>query len=244
MKKYNQFINEKKVSYNKTLSINFWENDEFDSRIEKKLLKIARDFYKDLETDAEIQDIILTGSLANYNYTSLSDLDVHIIINFEDVNEDVELVKKAFDGVRFIWNLRHNVVIRGHDVELYVQDIKEEHIASGTYSLLNHKWVTMPKFNPPDVETSDINVKYNARAYDIDELYKLSNSDITPDEAETYYNKSKELKNKIVKSRKEGLSEKGEFSIENLVFKKLRNEGKIEKLIEIVSKFYDMIYSQ
>ena len=34
-----------------------------------------------------------------------------------------------------------------------------------------------------------------------------------------------------MKSRKEGLSEEGEFSLENLVFKKLRSEGKIKKLI-------------
>ena len=47
-----------------------------------------------------------------------------------------------------------------------------------------------------------------------------------------------------MKARKAGLSASGEFSIENLVFKKLRAEGKIEKLIDIITTLYDKIYSQ
>lgn len=244
MKKYIDFITERKVSYQKKLCTDIWEDDIFIPRIEEKLLKIARDFYKETEIDAEIIDIVLTGSLANYNYTASSDLDVHIMVDFKEINEDIDLVKKAFDGMRFIWNLRHNIVIKGHDVEVYVQDVSEEHIASGTYSLMNHKWIHKPTFNPPTVDTKDVNIKYEIKAYDIDEFEKLSKKKLDTTEAEEYYKKSKELKSKIMKARKEGLSESGEFSIENLVFKKLRKEGKFEKLINIISKFYDMIYSQ
>lgn len=244
MKKYKNFISEKKVSYKKELSSDIWENDILIPRIEEKLLRIARDFYKDINIDAEIKDIQLTGSMANFNYTAYSDIDVHIIINFSDINEDVDLVKKAIDGSRFIWNLRHNIVIKGHDVELYVQDDSEEHIATGLYSLMNSKWLKYPKYNPPDVDTKDVDVKYNAMIYDIDEFEKISNTKLDPNEAEEYYKKSESLKKKISKSRKEGLSESGEFSIENLVFKKLRNTGYIEKLIDIITRFYDKIYSQ
>ena len=140
--------------------------------------------------------------------------------------------------------MRHNIVIKGHNVELYVQDIHEEHTSLGLYSLMNHKWIKIPTYEPPNIDTKDVNIKYDARVFDIDELEKLSESDLDPIKAEEYYLKSKELKEKIMKSRKEGLSEKGEFSIENLVFKKLRKEGKIEKLINIITSFYDMIYSQ
>ena len=44
--------------------------------------------------------------------------------------------------------------------------------------------------------------------------------------------------------RKEGLAREGEFSVENLVFKKLRGEGYIEKLIDLISKAYTKIYNE
>jgi predicted nucleotidyltransferase len=68
-------------------------------------------FYGALKINAPIKDIQLTGSLANYNWTNKSDLDVHILIDFNDIDENVDLVKKALDGQRFIWNTRHKIVI-------------------------------------------------------------------------------------------------------------------------------------
>ena len=47
-----------------------------------------------------------------------------------------------------------------------------------------------------------------------------------------------------MKLRKEGLNKDGEFSIGNLTFKKLRNDGYIEKLIDVNSKSYDKIYTE
>ena len=108
----------------------------------------------------------------------------------QEINEDVALVKKAIDGQRFMWNLRHNIVIKGHDVELYIQDKTEEHISAGVYSLLNHKWIKFPTYNPPSVDTEDIKPKYDARLYDINELKKLSETKLDPTEAEEYYKKA------------------------------------------------------
>jgi hypothetical protein len=245
MKNFNEFIIfERKINYKNKLCPDIWENNHVIERIKEKLLRIARDFYKDLDINTEISDIILTGSISNYNYTASSDLDVHIIIDFSEVNEDVSLVKKAFDGQRFIWNLKHNIIIKGHDVELYVQDKNETHVASGQYSLLNSKWLIKPSYNPPNVNTEDIDIKYDARVYDIEELEKISKAKSDSYDSEQYYNNSKDLLKKIMKSRKDGLSTNGEFSIENLVFKKLRKEGKIEKLINTTNRLYDKIYSQ
>ena len=244
MKNYSKFLFERKISYQKKLCSDLWTDKVLDEKIENKLLKIARDFFEELKFGTEIIDIEFVGSLANFNYTSDSDIDVHIKIDFSDINDDIFLVKKAVDGQRFMWNLKHNIVIKGHDVELYVQDIKEEHISAGIYSLLNHKWIKFPTYSPPDVDTEDIDVKYDSRVYEIEELEKMSEANIDPVDAEKYYNRAKELKSKIMKSRKEGLSSEGEFSIENLVFKKLRKEGKIEKLIDAVTELYDKIYSQ
>ena len=111
--------------YKKELNTSFWSADgKFDQSIREKLLKIANDFYGALKINAPIKDIQLTGSLANYNWTNKSDLDVHILIDFNDIDENVDLVKKALDGQRFIWNTRHKIVIRNQDAELYIQDFQ------------------------------------------------------------------------------------------------------------------------
>jgi len=238
------WISEKKISYQKELCQDIWNGDIIKEKIKKKLIKIAKDFYDDIDLETEIKDIVLTGSMANYNYTESSDIDVHIIIDFADVNEDTVLVKRAVDGQRFIWNLRHNITIKGHDVELYVQDDDEEHRSSGLYSLFNDKWIIKPTYNPPDIEDIDIDVKYDARLYAIEKFEKLSKRNLTSEESEELYNSAKDLKTKIMKSRKDGLESGGEFSIENLVFKKLRAEGGIKKLIDTITRFYDKIYSQ
>lgn len=242
---YNNFINERRVAYKKQLCPDIWKDGKIIERIKEKLIKIGKDFFKDLDIETELIDIYLTGSIVNYNYNSLSDIDIHCITEFKKINEDTELVKKAMDGQRFIWNLRHNISIKGHDVELYVQDIQEKHKASGIYSLLYDKWIVKPIYDPPKVDQKTVDLKYDAKAYDIDQLGEISKEkNLDPYECEEYYKKAKEMKVKIMKSRKEGLDEKGEFSIENLVFKKLRKNGKIKKLIDIISRFYDKIYTQ
>ena len=81
-------------------------------------------------------------------------------------------------------------------------------------------------------------------ANDIKEIEaRLLNSDpnVSPRELHEHAEK---VKAKIMKMRKEGLAERGEFSVENLVFKKLRNEGYIEKLIDLISRSYEQIYNE
>ena len=231
--------------YKKELNPSFWKNGEFDQDIREKLLKIARDFYTALKIEVEIKDIQLTGSLANYNWTDKSDLDVHVLIDFNDIDDNVELVKKALEGMRFMWNLRHKIVLRGYDVELYIQDIKEPHIASGLYSLLNNEWLRIPKYNPPDIDYNDIDKKYLGLVSEINEVENLlDNSNFSQASEEELYQYALRIKKKILDMRKQGLAREGEFSVENLVFKKLRSEGYIEKIIEMISKAYINIYNE
>jgi hypothetical protein len=153
--------------YKEELNKSFWEDGKFDPHIRKKLLTIADDFYSALKFNAKIQDIQLTGSLANYNWTDKSDLDVHVLVDFEEIDDNTELVRRAVDGARFIWNLRHNLKIKGFDVELYVQDINDLHTASGLFSLLNNKWIRIPKYNPPEIDYKDVDKKFQGLVSDI-----------------------------------------------------------------------------
>jgi len=206
--------------------------------LRNRLLVIAQDFYEALKVDIPIEDIQLTGSLANYNWTKYSDFDVHVLFDFTKINEDKDLVKKALDGQRFMWNQRHPVQILGHDVELYAQDISEPHIASGLYSLLKDEWIAVPLFNPPSIDPKDVSRRVEALETEIDMLAKeITTSDFGLIQ-EPLISRVDWLKEKIMKARKDGLSERGEFSVENLTFKALRNSGYIEKLIDLGKEAY------
>jgi hypothetical protein len=163
---------------------------------------------------------------------------VHVLFDFTKINEDTALVKKALDGQRFMWNQRHPVRILDHDVELYAQDISEPHIASGLYSLLKDEWITIPRFTPPSIDPKDVSRRVEALQTEIEMLAKeIATSDFGLIQ-EPLISRVDWLKEKIMKARKDGLSERGEFSVENLTFKALRNSGHIEKLIDLGKEAY------
>jgi hypothetical protein len=83
------------------LNPKLWDNFELDGEVREQLIKIAQDFYESTELKADVKDIILTGSLANYNWSEkYSDYDLHILIDFDDVDDNVELVKKFADAAK------------------------------------------------------------------------------------------------------------------------------------------------
>lgn len=239
---FTEFVTEN-AFYQPDLNPVFWQNDKFDPEIRTKLLQIANDFYTDLKLTIPIEDIELTGSLANYNWTKNSDLDVHVIMDLSLINKDIDLVKVAMEGHKVSWNQRHPLEINGFSVELYAQDINQIHQASGLYSLLKDKWIRKPKYDPPSIDESDVNLKASAYIRAIKEMIdELKTADRSG--ARDIMERATVLKKRISKARDEKLLHKGgEFSIENLVFKKLRAEGWIGKLINIKSLAYSHIYS-
>ena len=223
----------------------FWDkNKQFDPDVREKLTTIATDFTDKLEITKFVKDIQLTGSIANYNYTRFSDLDLHVILNFKDIDDNTELVKSDLDGKRFIWNLRHNIYIKDHEVEMYFQDINEPHISSGTYSVLKGKWIKEPVYDPPEIDEPYIKHKAQEIKKDIDILSRKLKNTQDPEELHDLEMKAQKYREKIMKMRKDSLQQKGEYGIGNLVFKQLRNTGYIEKIIDISNQAYDKIYSE
>lgn len=231
--------------YKKELNPNFWQNKQFDPEIRSKILTIVSDFIKETQLNAPIKDIILTGSLANYNYNKYSDLDVHILLNFTKVDPNSDLVRDALDGKRFIWNLRHNIFLNGHEVELYYQDVNDPHHATAIYSILRNKWLKEPVYNPPEnVDVEGVNRKAHNITDLVDRMEKLLTTTSDKNDIKLINKKAKLVKDKIIKIRKEALAKSGEFAFDNLVFKKLRNEGIIEKIISIINLSYDKLFME
>lgn len=229
--------------YNDTLPPRFWKGNKFDPEIREKLLEIAETVAESADVADKVQDIQLTGSMANFNYTTHSDLDVHILLDFADINSDEDLVRSALDGKRFVWNLRHNISIDGHEVELYFQDMEDPHVASGLYSILKDEWLKVPTHNPPSIDEKDVQKKADSLKKHIDELESASLSINSKEELAELTDVADALRKKISKMRKDSLTADGEFGIGNLAFKELRNSDYMEKVIDVSNKLYDDQYN-
>lgn len=214
------------------------EGDSYVMRplVRARLLEIANIFIEFLDVNVVISDITMTGSLANYNWSQYSDIDLHLMADFNQFSEEeLPLYKELFTLKKTIFNDKHNIKIFGYDVELYLQDSNEPHVSTGVYSVLNNEWITDPKKENVEVDKKRIKEKSEQWMRIIDGV--LENAQDEPiDEAK---NLIKKYRDKLKKFRTSGLSEGGEYSDENLVFKVLRRNGYIEKLINFTNKHID-----
>ena len=219
------------------LNPKLWTDFEINEEVKEDLLKIASDFYSSTDLNADVKDIVLTGSLANYNWSEkYSDYDLHILINFKDVDDNVELVKKFVDSAKNIWNKDHDIRIKGYEVEVYIQDISEPHKSTGIFSLLKDKWIVRPE--KVDIEPDEDMIKEKAKSImmAIDDI----EDEVDEDKYEAFIEKIDKVWNKVKDYRKSGLdSEGGEFSTGNFVFKLLRRNGYISKIMSLKKESYD-----
>ena len=204
--------------------------------VRRRLLMIADDFFETLNVGwVDIDDIILTGSLSNYNWSKFSDVDLHILVDFKEVDDNEELVKEYFNSKKNLWNEKHDITIKGYDVELYMQDTTEPHVSSGVYSILWDGWVVKPDSTKKEIDAKKVEQKVNNivdAIYDIYYMYKHEEYDKT-------IRMVKNLKEKIKKMRQTGLDREGEYSFENIAFKVLRRTMYLDKLSDIETKAYD-----
>jgi hypothetical protein len=211
---------------------------KMDEGVRDKLLNVANTFVDFIGVQFFIYDVVLTGSLANYNWSEYSDVDLHILIDLNefgvgDSSSMSIIMKEFFDSKKNNWNSNHDIKIKGYDVELYVQDIGEKHLSSGVYSVLNDNWVIEPQKGKKGVDVRKILEKGEEYGQIIDDLLgKFENgSDITPE--------IEDVRRKLKNFRQSGLENGGEYSYENLTFKLLRRNGYIEKLLNLKKHLID-----
>ena len=132
------------------LNQNIWDNeDKLNSRVRLKLLDIADDFIDTLGIKwIKPIDIILTGSLCNYNWSRYSDIDLHVVIDFNEISSKTEFVQEYFNAKKNEWNDLHtDLTIFGFNVELYVENIDNDSVRGGIYSLEKDEWIKKPSLN-------------------------------------------------------------------------------------------------
>lgn len=224
-----------------SLNTKFWkEGDHLCRRASRRLTRIAQDFIDGLDMSIVIEDLRLTGSLANYNWSRYSDVDLHIVVDFSKLDENKELVKAFFDNARIKWNSNHDIKIHGYEVELYVEDVNEGHKSSGVYSIKNGEWIRQPDPDSVDIQFDLARKKSDDIATRINLIQHIMNKG-------RYRAAIKAIdvtKRKIRNMRKAGLhSRQQEFSAENIAFKILRREEMLQKLDDMKYDAYDKFMS-
>lgn len=205
------------LKYHSKLNPKLWSHDQLKVGIGENLLSLAYEFAEFSGVDkSRIKDIIVTGGNVNFNYTKYSDIDVHLMCTLTGLDDDLIYNKKV------AWSGSRTETIAGYPLEFYIADEGESPPkGQGFYSILNDRWIVMPKHlghiealeDPFVVDKIQDAIKY------IKFLIKSG----THEQISAY-------KLKMHNMRQSGLQLDGEFSIENIMYKELRNRGWIEKL--------------
>ena len=211
-----------------TLNPKLWDGTRLKPKLDKKFIRIAKAFYDFLEIDTPILDIILIGSNANYNWTEHSDIDLHVVIDYQSVNKNLHLVKNYMMAKKSLWNANYPLTYQGMAIELYAQDWNDKlHSTVGQYSLVKGKWIKQPSSETVSIDDDIIDEKARPIEYQIDSL--------APTDPKLRI-KIENILLHLRKMRQTGLEAEGEYSVENLAYKKLRNSGHLDRLKELLRK--------
>jgi len=207
------------IKFHNHLNPKIWGRDEhLLPEVREKLLAIAADFKEFLGLDLEVKDITISGSNAAYTYTDHSDIDLHLVADLPKADAS-DIYRELFDAKKYQYNDQHNFKIGGYDVELYVQNANEDPKSQGIYSVLDNKWISVPKRRKPDVDDISVKSKYEDLGRRIEAAIRSGNSA-----------QLEMLGKKVREFRQAGLDKTGEFGPENLAFKILRSNGTLDQL--------------
>ena len=215
------------VKFHDKLNPKLFHGQHLDSIVKKKLLVIAEDFLSELGiSDLKVKDITVSGSNAAYSYTPHSDLDLHILVDMNELDNN-EVYKELFTAKKNIYNDTHDIKVKDIPVELYIQDSNLPVVSLGEYSLLQNKWLRLPTKRRANLDQTATKSKY-------EKLKSLADRALQSRSLP----KIKKAIDKIKKYRLAGLDKAGEFGPENLAYKMLRTQGYIQKLFDLRDKLH------
>lgn len=200
------------------LNPKIWDGFELKEDVRNKLLEIVDEFINFVSVPLNVVDVQIVGSNASYNYTDTSDLDVHIIANFEDEDpKEKVLLSLLYNEERNKFNDKYDIKIHGVEVELYVEDIRSLAVSNGVYSLLRNEWIKKPE-------------KIEKKEYDVSNELSVWRSKIDSAIEKGSSEDVRKLLNTLYLIRRSSLSVDGEYGKGNYLFKSIRSDGLLDKL--------------
>lgn len=201
-----------------TLNQKFFNGNDLREEVRQALLKIADKFKNELDLPFEPVDIYFTGSCANYNYNEYSDIDLHLVYDFEEAGVNAEILSNYLFSAKKVFNDKYDIKIKGYPVELGAENQAEPLVSSGVYSLVQNKWIKEPNKANTEIQEPDAPF-YQKIVNDIEEAIQSNDSKIIGD-----------MWKELAQLRKISLADEGEFGPGNTLFKTLRNKKYLERL--------------
>jgi hypothetical protein len=209
------------------LNPRLWEGDRLKSSVRGALLRIAEDFLDFVDVPVEVIDIVLAGGNANVNYSEHSDIDLHIIADYDQVSCDRE-VAELFDTKRLLYKRDYDISVFAIPVELYIEDSRTPAV-SASYSILKEAWIKKPSGHVPEYDEAEVRRM-------VDVWHHVIRGAILSGELST----ARSTMSLLRSYRKKGLkTSDGEFSVANLVYKSLRNDHTVEGLMTLINHLHD-----
>ena len=220
------------VEKHDTLNLKLFTKEELlKDKVRDKMLEIVDEFLANLkEQDIKIKvdDILFIGSNASYNYTKDSDIDLHILANVKATDYDTEIAAALYGAYRTIFNKTLDITLYDIPLEIFVETEDSTRVSNGVYSVKKNKWIKKPVAEDiPEYDTEALNELVDKWEAKCKELIDDIKADKLDDEKKVV----KMLEDIYEKLRKKGIS-KGEYSVENLAFKELRNKGYLDQFKE------------
>lgn len=201
------------------LNPKLWDEDQkLKEEVKNKIIEIVSEFEDYIDYPIDIVDIQLVGSNASYNYTDNSDLDVHIIANFEETSNEPELLKMLYDAKKSSFNKEYDISIHGVEIEMYIQDIQSGITSNGIYSICDDDWIKKPK-KITSVKTFDLSKEI--------ENWKAKIKDVLDSKDSK---KIEEVIDMLYLIRHNSIAVDGEWGKGNQLYKELRNLGLVQAL--------------
>ena len=198
----------------------FWDQtQQLDSDIRKHLLWAADTFLESIKIPFSVKHLYLTGSLASFIWSELSDWDIHIILDLE-VKLDTKYVDEYLEAKSTEFNKKHHIIVKGFPVEVNAKTKESKHKDKAIYDLQKDSWLVKPKVPSKTVEDEEVQNIVNKFQDSIEDLIRKNATE----------EEFAKIKDQIKDLRIKGLKYNGEYSTGNLVFKGLRHNGSLEKL--------------
>jgi len=219
------------LEYHQELNPELWDGNDLKQEVKDKLIEIGKTWVEWANIPIEaVKDLILVGGNANFNYTPKSDIDVHILIDVDEIPNCPDFIDDYLKDKKQLWSLTHDIKVHGHDVEVYAQDMNDGFVQDqGVYSLTKDEWLVEPTHKEVSLDDPHVSKKVQDYIGQIDALIASNAED------ESF----EKLKDKFKNMRQSDIKKAGEFSHGNLIFKELRNLGYLDRMNDYIKSKQD-----